>query len=195
MPSEASRVQRQRELGSLGEGDMELQSAKSNLEVRPDCGGSARDERLTLERRLDGQLWAQHRGDQCSVWVSRCFPWSEPGRFISLRNDEDEEFALVREPGDLDRVSRAALDTSLVEAGFVLEIIGVEACEEEVEIRIWVVRTKQGKRSFQTRRDEWPRDVPGGGLLINDVSGDLFYVRDPDGLDSKSRALLWAFVD
>jgi hypothetical protein len=150
---------------------------------------------LCLERGVDGQLWAQLGEKRCAVWVSRCFPWSEPGRFISLRDEEEDEFALVRNPQQLDEGSRVALESSLVEAGFVLEIIGVEACEEEVEIRTWVVRTKQGRRSFQTRRDEWPRDVPGGGLLINDVSGDLFYVRDPAGLDPASRALLWAFVD
>jgi hypothetical protein len=150
---------------------------------------------LTLERRVDGQLWASYRGEQKPVWVSRCFPWSEPFRFISLRDADDEEFVLVRDPEQLDRRSRAALETSLAEAGFVLEIIGVESCEEEVEIRRWVVLTRQGRRSFQTRRDEWPRDIPGGGLLISDVSGDLFHVPDSQALDAKSRALLWAFVD
>ena len=102
---------------------------------------------------------------------------------------------MVRDFGELDHGSREALEISLVEAGFVLEIVAVESCEEEVEIRTWVVVTRQGRRSFQTRRDEWPRDVPGGGLLISDVSGDLFYVPDIQALGAKSRALLWAFVD
>ncbi len=168
-------------------------------DLMPSTGfGSARPKAssaLTLERRVDGQLWASQRDKQLPVWVSRCFPWSEPSRFISLRDTEDEEFALVRDLEHLSPGSRAALEISLAEAGFVLEIIGVESCEEEVEIRTWVVRTRQGRRSFQTRRDEWPRDMPGGGLLISDVSGDLFYVPDTESLDSKSRSLLWAFVD
>jgi hypothetical protein len=37
--------------------------------------------------------------------------------------------------------------------------------------------------------------VPGGGLLIRDVAGDLYHVPDPSDLDRKSRELLWAFVD
>ena len=71
----------------------------------------------------------------------------------------------------------------------------IESVDEEVEIRIWKVRTRQGPRSFQTRLDDWPREVPGGGFLIRDVAGDLYHVADPRGLDEASRALLWAFVE
>lgn len=185
---------------------MNSQRAKRSVEVRPNPVVATHDftgswasspdfPNLRLERRVDGQLWATRLDEQKPVRVSRCFPWSEPGRFISLRDGDDEEFALIRDPEELDRESRSALEFCLTEAGFVFEIIGVESCEEEVEIRTWVVLTRQGRRSFQTRRDEWPRDVPGGGLLIRDVSGDLFYVPDTKMLDAKSRALLWAFVD
>ena len=48
---------------------------------------------------------------------------------------------------------------------------------------------------FQTRLDAWPRRVPGGGVLIRDVAGDLYYVADPESLDKRSRDLLWVFVD
>src|SRR6266568_5091140 len=74
---------------------------------------------LTLERRADGRVWAVRDGTERAVWVRRCFPWSEPGRFLSLRDDEEEEFALVRDvagdlyhladPKALDRKSRALL--------------------------------------------------------------------------------------
>ena len=172
----------------MGESKMQARGGVGLLpEVRRDA--------LRIERRVDGQLWATLRGDDRPVWLARCFPWSEPARFISLRDGEDEEFALVRDPVELDATSRGALETGLAEAGFVLEIEGIDACEEEIEIRSWVVRTRQGPRSFQTRRDEWPRDIPGGGLLIRDVSGDLFYVRDTGALDRKSRDFLWAFID
>ncbi len=48
---------------------------------------------------------------------------------------------------------------------------------------------------FQTHLDDWPRETPGGGLLIRDVAGDLYFVPDPGGLDGGSREWLWAFVD
>jgi len=150
---------------------------------------------LRLERRADGRLWAVRGGAERAVWVRRCFPWSEPARFVSLRDDDEEEFALVRDPAELDPASRRVLEEALVAAGFVFEITRVTAIEEEVEIRHWRVETRQGARSFQTHLDAWPRLLPHGGLLIRDVAGDLYHVTDPAVLDETSRALLWAFVD
>jgi hypothetical protein len=150
---------------------------------------------LTLERRADGRLWAVKGSEERPVWVRRCFPWSQPTRYISLRDREESEFALVREPGELSVESRAILEGALVEAGFVLKIARVLDLDEEVEIRNWRVETEQGPRSFQTRLDDWPRQMPGGGILIRDVAGDLYYVADPNELDARSRGLLWVFVD
>ena len=150
---------------------------------------------LTLERRPDGQLWAVRADDERAVWVRRCFPWSEPARFVSLRDDEEREVALVGDPAELDLASRRALEEAMAAAGFVFEITRVTAIEEEVEIRHWRVQTRQGTRSFQTRLDAWPRLLPQGGLLVRDVAGDLYHVGDPGALDQHSRALLWAFVD
>ena len=150
---------------------------------------------LTLERRADGRLWALRGDVERAVWVRRCFPWSEPTRFVSLRDDEEHEFALVRDPAELGPSSRRVLEEAMVAAGFVFEIIRVMGIEEEVEIRHWRVETQQGARSFQTRLDAWPRLLPQGGLLLRDVAGDLYHVTDPAALDKQSRALLWAFVD
>ena|SRR2546425_3455942 len=150
---------------------------------------------LRLERRADGRVWAIRGTAERAVWVRRSFPWSEPGRFLSLRDDDEEEFALVGDPADLDPASRLVLESALVDAGFVFEVTRVIAIDEEVEIRHWRVETRQGNRSFQTRLDDWPRMLPHGGLLVRDVAGDLYLFADPQALDKHSRALLWAFVD
>lgn len=152
---------------------------------------------LRLWRGPDGQLWG--RSDQeprpRALRVCRMFPWSEPGRYVSLRDDDEEELALVRAPSRLEPDSCAALEVSLAEAGFVMEIVSVVSVEEEIEIRTFVVETAQGPRTFQTERDEWPRELAGGGLLLRDVAGDLYAVRDAERLDATSRKLLWAFLD
>jgi hypothetical protein len=150
---------------------------------------------LRLTHRADGQLWATRGEEERVVRVRRAFPWSEPGRFISLRDAGDREFALVAEPQALDAESRAALEAALEAAGFVFVVTAVSAIEEEVEIRTWRVATRQGGRTFQTRLDEWPRPLPGGGLLIRDVAGDLYRIDDLAALDAKSLELLWAYVD
>ena len=150
---------------------------------------------VTLERRGDGRLWASRGDEERPVTVRRCFPWSEPARFVSLRDDEEEEFALVADLADLDSASRSALEAALAEAGFVFVVTAIQDVEEEVEIRAWRVDTAQGPRRFQTRLDDWPRELPGGGILIRDVAGDLYHVPQPAALDRRSRQFLWAFVD
>jgi hypothetical protein len=150
---------------------------------------------LTLEYRSDGSLWALRGDEERAVSVRRCFPWSEPARHLSLRDSDEEEFALVRDPAELDPRSRAALERALAVAGFVFEVTAVLEIEEEVEIRQWRVETQQGPRTFQTRLDDWPRTLPHGGLLIRDLAGDLYHLGRPEQLDRKSRELLWAFVD
>jgi hypothetical protein len=148
-----------------------------------------------LERQPDGQLWVVREGRRIPTRVRPCFPWSQPSCFVSLRDLDDEEVGFVRDAADLDPSSRRALEGALVEAGFVLEIRRIDSIEEEVEIRAWRVQTAQGARAFQTARDEWPRELPSGGLLVRDVAGDLFLVPDPDQLDEESQDLLWAFAD
>jgi len=150
---------------------------------------------LELELRADGGLLAQRGGESRVVWLRQAFPWTESSRFLSLRDADDEEFAMVEDAADLADASRGALEGALVVAGFVLEIVRVLDIEEEVEVRHWTVETAQGPRTFQTRLDEWPRQLPRGGLLIRDVAGDLYHLADRDALDRRSRELLWSFVD
>jgi hypothetical protein len=152
---------------------------------------------LKLWRGTDGQLWGQSDAEPepRAVRVCRLFPWSQPSEYVSLRDADDEELALVRTPSQLDAESRGALEVSLAEAGFVMEIEAILSVEEEIEIRTFEVRTAQGPRTFQTERDEWPRELEGGGLLIRDVAGDLYAVRHPDRLDATSLKHLWIFLD
>jgi len=148
-----------------------------------------------LERRVDGQLWVTMGEAEAPVRVHRCFPWSDPQRYVSLRDDDHHELAFVADAVELDSGSRLVLEEALAEAGFLLEVLAIDEIHSEVEIRRWIVETRQGRRSFQTRLDDWPREVPGGGLVIRDVAGDLYHVERPEALDNKSRGLLWAFVD
>ena len=164
----------------------------TNTEVRDVAVGPPR---VVLRIASDGRLHLQVDGRCVPVRLRQCFPWSEPGLHLSLRDDEDREVAIVDDPALLEPESRRVLEQALAEAGFVLEVTRVVDLDEEVEIRQWTVETQQGHRSFQTHLDDWPRILPGGGLLIRDVAGDLYRLAAPSTMDKKSRELLWAFVD
>jgi len=156
---------------------------------------SASESDLVLECAEDGRLIATIDGRAITVRLRECFPWSEPGRHLSLRDEDEKEVALVDDPAVLSAESRHALESALAEAGFVIGVVRVVAIDEEVEIRQWTVETRDGKRCFQTHLDDWPRVLPMWGLLIRDVGGDLYRLPDPARLDKRSRELLWAFVD
>jgi hypothetical protein len=169
--------------------DIEKPKRRKERRARPAGPGP-----LRLEWRESGLYIPGVDGGSVPVRARRCFPWSEVGRWISLRDDEEQELALIENAGDLDRASRRALERALDEAVFMLVVESVEDVDEEFELRTWKVTTRQGPRSFQTRLDDWPRQTPGGGLLIRDLSGDLYHVPDVEVLDGRSREFLWAFT-
>ena len=118
---------------------------------------------LVLERRADGQLWARTNGADRPVRVHRCFPWSEPNQFLSLRDSENQEVAMVTHLDELNGESRVALSEALVEAGFVLRVLR----NSSRSTKRWRSgpgrwRPSRGPRSFQTKLDDWPWEVPGG---------------------------------
>jgi hypothetical protein len=147
------------------------------------------------ERRVDGKLWLVREGNEVAVDLVRCFPWTEPRRYLSLRNADGEEQAFVANPAELDSASRDALQATLTRSSFVLEIVEIQGIDEDFELRTWRVATVHGPRSFQTPLDGWPLQLDAGGLVIQDVHGDLYRIPDPDRLNTKSKKLLWAFVD
>jgi hypothetical protein len=150
---------------------------------------------LRLEKRRDGRLWALLAERSAPVKLRRCFPWTFPERYLSLQTDDNEELVFVSDPAQLDAISRAALGQALSEVGFVFLITYVYSVKEDFELRCFDVETPQGRRAFQTALDAWPRETPDGGLLIEDVAGDVFRIPDPDPLDAKSRELIWELVD
>ena len=146
--------------------------------------------------RLDGaqRLWLTLAGEAVQVRPVRCFPWSSPLELVSLRDQEDEEHLLVADLSELDAASSAALKAALLGVGFVLDVQSIDSIEDDYEVRVWHTQTRQGKRTFQTKLDEWPWASPDGGHLVRDLSGDLFRLPPVETLDEKTRERLWAYV-
>jgi hypothetical protein len=150
---------------------------------------------LELRYGDDGRLLLHKDGRWISVKLRACFPWTNPREFVSLRDDENVEHALVRTPRDLPEAAREPLQRAMAAAGFAFQITALEAVEKDFELRVWKVRTEQGQRRFVTAIDDWPRELEDGKILLEDLSGDLYVIADREALDPRSRRLLWAFVD
>src|SRR6266403_2260764 len=89
---------------------------------------------------------------------------------------------------------QSSLETTLRQTRFVFEVIAIENVEDEFDLRTWSVKTRQGRRSFQTKLDEWPRTLETGAVMIRDLSGDLYQIKDPTAPDPASQKLVWAYI-
>ena len=172
---------------------------------------------LVIDLNLESNLKLQHhsysisgdgllrRGDEI-VTISRCFPWSEPLRWLSIRDKDEKELDLIEDASLLDPTSTLSILQAVGEAGFVLKIKRIRNVEEQFELRCWTVELAEREaaaaltstatvRRFQTKLNAWPRELPGGGVLIQAVVNDFYLVENMEQLDSDSQKLLNTFLD
>ncbi|GAB4245493.1 MAG: DUF1854 domain-containing protein [Candidatus Methylacidiphilales bacterium] len=143
----------------------------------------------------DGQLRAHSPDGPIQVRVTRCFPWTAPDRYFSLRDSDGKEIAWIDDPAQLEPASQAALQRALALTSFVFSIRRILSVEQDIELRVWSVQTDRGNRRFQTELDQWPEPVAGGGWLLRDVTGDLYRFPPLNHMDRASRRLFWPFQD
>lgn len=148
----------------------------------------------TLLSLPDGRLALQTEDGPEAVRITPCFPWSLPGQYLSLRNEEGEELCLIRDPEELDESSRRILREELDRCMGIFQIESISELRKEIELRCWEVLTTQGPRSFQTELDEWPRELPDGSFLVEDLFGDLYKVPPLKKLDPASQKRFWPLV-
>ncbi|MCC5805192.1 MAG: DUF1854 domain-containing protein [Opitutales bacterium] len=148
-----------------------------------------------LRRGDDGRLFfLTENGAWKPVLIRPCFPWTLANRFLSLRDEENNEHALVADPEELPEESREALLGALADTRFTFEIESVHQVETDFELRVWRVRTAQGDRTFCTKTDDWPDRLDDGRIVFRDLGGDLFVIPDLETLDARSRRILWSYV-
>jgi hypothetical protein len=148
-----------------------------------------------LGRLPSGRLCLIEGDERIAVGAVTCFPWSHPHAYISLRDDKGQERAFVHQLEELDAPRRSLLVEELARRNFLPEITAISAIDEELEVFLWHVQTRAGPRRFVTKRTDPVRRLPGGGVLIRDVSADLYVIRDPARLDRRSRGLIWMHID
>jgi hypothetical protein len=149
---------------------------------------------LNLFRKENGLLYVLMEKREIEVHVKRCFPWSHPHEFLSLRDSDDNEVSLIEKLFEMDEETQRIIKEVLESMDFVLEIEKVFKIEEDVELRNYHVLTRQGERFFQTKLEDWPEVYDDGSILIRDLSGDHFRIASIKVLDPKSQKILSTYV-
>jgi hypothetical protein len=123
--------------------------------------------------------------------VVRVFPLSLPGQYLSVRKGDNKEVGLVVDPERLDAESRRLVEEELERRYVVPVIRRVTAVKERFGTVDWEVETDRGLCRFTTRntRESVAQPSPNR-LLLTDVEGNRYDVRDLTALDAASQAWL-----
>jgi len=125
------------------------------------------------------------------VQAGRCYPITEPTRWIALRDHQGEEIGLIVDADQLDDASREALRTELERTYVLPKIEHIHDILDHHSVPAWEVETDRGPRTVEIRSSR--RDIrllPDGQVLIRDADGNYFEIPDRNQLDPASRALL-----
>ena len=155
----------------------------------------------TLKQRNDGRLTVTHASDnggeqvESAVQAMCAFPWTTQDEMISLRDDKGRERCFVEKLCDIPLDKQKLILAEIVQRNFVPHILSIQAINRELELFHWLVTTTAGPRSFLTNRNDQFRYIHGHGVLVKDVSNDLYLIDDPEKLDAKSKKLVWVYLD
>ncbi len=149
-----------------------------------------------LERNSKGELLAYLEGQDepvVNVTVARCFPWSVAEGYISIRDADGKEVALLESLDALDPDSRAVLVGELREKVFVPKIRRVARYRQEFDVISITAETDRGEVTFQLRNRDDVRVLSPVRALLRDVDGNVYEVEDVTALDRASRRHLEQF--
>jgi len=119
--------------------------------------------------------------------LARCFPWSVPDSYISVRDADGKEITLLRTLDRLDPASRAIVEEELRDKIFNPKIQRLISHKEEFGVTSMTVRTDRGEVTFQIRSRDDVRLLGPGRALFRDADGNAYELTDLAALDKASR--------
>jgi catechol 2,3-dioxygenase-like lactoylglutathione lyase family enzyme len=158
----------------------------ASLPVAPgDIESVARNELRQLVIRLKG------KGEAIvDARVARCFPWSLPGQYVSLRTKEGKEIALFKTLEELDGAGRRIVEEELADKTFNPKILRVIDYRNEFGVVSMSAETDRGKVSFQIRSRDDIRHLSPTRALFRDADGNTYELADLAALDPVSQKWL-----
>ena len=125
-----------------------------------------------------------------NVRVARCFPWSMPDRYVSIRNEDGEELCLFQSLDDAAPETRQIIEEELADQEFIPRITAVTGIDDQTEVTVWQVETDKGSIQLQVKTSDDIRRLDEKRMLIKDYAGAIFEIVDVTALDQKSRRLI-----
>jgi Domain of unknown function (DUF1854) len=126
------------------------------------------------------------------VGVLRAFPLSDPSRYLSVRDGQGKEVGLIAAPETLRPEDRALVERELARRYLVPAVTRIVSARERFGTVEWTMETDRGVVRFTTRnlRENVQRPSPAR-IILNDVDGNRYDIRDVEALSAASQELLF----
>ncbi|HEY7090001.1 MAG TPA: DUF1854 domain-containing protein [Tepidisphaeraceae bacterium] len=132
--------------------------------------------------------------DVKDVRIRRAFPWSSPGKFVSIRNSEGKELLLIDDLTERPPELRARIERWLSSQSFVPKITRVDEIDTRFGYQQWRVQTDRGAIEFRVQEREDIRFLGNGRFSVKDADGNIYELPNVEALDPPSRKALEALV-
>lgn len=151
---------------------------------------------MSLERNALGRwVWTDAQGLRHEqVVVVRAYPVTAPEQGVGVMDAEGHELAWFDRLDQVPAPLQALLREAIAEREFLPEILRLKAVSSLVTPSFWTVDTDRGEARFMLKGEEDIRRLTGKSLIVSDVDGVQYLIRDPMALDRASRKLLDRFM-
>jgi hypothetical protein len=124
----------------------------------------------------------------------RCFPFTDPDRFVSLVDARGHEVLRIDDPAALEPASRELLAKELARREFLPRIKRIRDVSPRSEPSTWDVETDRGDVRFVLPSEDNLRRLPGDGVLITDAHGVRYRIVQVAALDRRSREIMRRYL-
>ena len=151
---------------------------------------------IQLSRDAHGQLQlaTADGSEHVGVVPVRAFPIAAPAEGIALVGADGRELAWIDRLDALPEATRTLVEEELARREFIPEIQRLRQVSTFATPSTWDVETNRGETRFILKGEEDIRRLGAATLLIADIHGIQFLIRDLQALDRHSRKLLDRFL-
>lgn len=152
----------------------------------------------SIELRLSDQsaltLVLADGAEHHDVQTIRCFPLTDPDRWLSICDGHGHELACIVEPSQLSETSRSALAAYRKQLEFQPIVERIHRIEHGPNAVTWTVDTDRGAHTIVVKSDDDVRRLADRQVQIIDTHGIRFRIPDAARLDAASRHLLERYL-
>ncbi|MDF2567651.1 MAG: hypothetical protein K0R90_1107 [Oscillospiraceae bacterium] len=112
------------------------------------------------------------------IALHRCFPFSCPENFISVRDEQGNEIGIIRSLDDLDKKTAELLISQMEMRYFLPQIQAISSIKDEYGYSYWEVSTDKGECRFTCNSNGSVIRLSETRVIITDISGNRYEIAD-----------------